>query len=59
MMHDMGGAADVLMIVMMFAMAGFSLAFAARVNPAWRQRIRHAIGRPADRPAATSEEGTR
>jgi len=61
MAHDMGGAVMITaMAVMMLAMGGFSLAFLARAVPAaWRQRIRHAVRRPASLPAATSKEGAR
>ena len=57
MAHDMGGAAmTALMIVMMLAMARFSLAYAVRAVPAaWRGRLRHAIRRPAGLPAAGRE----
>jgi len=53
------GAVGAVMIVMMLVMGGFSLAFLARAVPAaWRERIRHAIRRPASLPAA-SKEGAR
>ena len=58
MAHNMGQAA-VVMIVMMIVMGGFSLAALSRAVPAWRDRIRHAIRRPASPPARTSAEGTR
>jgi hypothetical protein len=62
MAHQMSGAAGAAMIavmtMMMLAMAGFSLRYAARAVPAaWRERIRRAI-RAAGRPAATGGEGT-
>lgn len=64
MAHGMGGAAGTamaaVMIVMMLVMGGFSLVFVARAVPAaWRERIRHAIRRPAGPAAGTSKEGTR
>jgi hypothetical protein len=60
MAHDMSGTAGALMIVMMLAMSGFSLAFLARAVPAaWRGRIRHAARRLPGLPAATGKEGTR
>ncbi len=61
MAHDMGGALmTAAMIVMMLAMAGFSLAFARRAVPAaWRERIRRAIRRPAGLPGAGGKEGAR
>jgi hypothetical protein len=56
----MSATAGALMIVMMLAMSGFSLAFLARAVPAaWRGRIRHAARRLASPPAATGKEGTR
>ena len=60
MTRDMGGPLMIAaMTVMMLAMAGFSPAFLARRVPAaWRERIRHAIRRPAGQPAA-GREGTR
>lgn len=59
--HGMGGAVmTTAMIVMMLVMGGFSLAFLARAVPAaWRERIRHAIRRPASLPAGTSKDGAR
>jgi len=58
MAHNMGQAA-VVMIVMMIVMGGVSLAaLSCAVPAAWRERIRHAIRRPASPPARTSTEGT-
>ena len=55
MAHNMGQAA-VVMIVMMIVMGGVSLPALSRAVPAaWRDRIRHAIRRPA----RTGTEGTR
>lgn len=60
MAHDMSGTAGALMIVMMLAMSGFSLAFLARAVPAaWRGRIRRAARRLASPPATAGKEGTR
>jgi hypothetical protein len=59
MAHDMGGALmTAAMLVMMLAMAGFSLTFLRRaVPPAWRARIRHAARRSAGLPGTASKEG--
>jgi hypothetical protein len=60
MTHDMSGATAILMILMMLAMAGFSLAFLARAVPAaWRGRIRAAVRRPATPLAGTRKDGAR
>ena len=60
MAHDMSSTVTVLMIVMMLAMSGFSLAFLARAVPAaWRRRIRHAARRLAGLPAVAGKEGAR
>ncbi len=59
MAHDMGVAADTLMIVMMLVMGGFSMAFLGRSVPAaWRGCIRRAARRPG-MPGTASKEGTR
>jgi hypothetical protein len=47
--QTMSGAADAVMIVMMLAMAGFSLAFLGRAVPAaWRERFRRRASLRAD-----------
>jgi len=59
MAHDMAGAAGVLMIVMMLAMSGLSLAYLARAVPvARRERIRHTVRRLVRLPAGTGKEAT-
>jgi len=59
MAHDMGGTLmTAAMIVMMLAMAGFSLTFLRRVvPPAWRAR--HAARRSAGPPGTAGKEGAR
>ena len=60
MAHDMVGPAGALMIVMMLAMSGLTLAYLARhVNAAGRERIRHTIRRLVHPTAGTGNEATR
>lgn len=60
MAHDMAGPAGALMIVMMLAMGGLSLAYLARhANAAGRERIRRTVRRLVRLPAETGNEATR